>query len=275
MKKSTLILFSTMLLGVGAIHNLSAQAFTRAYELASAYGMASTGIARPDMHAGVLNEAAPAFSTEKFGVFAGVALPYGVKEIKMARAQVYYKINPTNGFSLDVSSIGIEGYGEKRVNLGYCRKLAAKLAIGAAFEFDQVTATEYDGKNGFTFSVGFMSQPFKSVYFGGRIRNPFHQKIGNEPIPALFQAGLGWKVSEVVQLLAETEKSNERPAQFKAGVEYFILKSLALRVGMRSNPARISFGAGWHLKNGIRLDMASEYHSILGITPAVSGSYSF
>ena len=69
----------------------------------------------------------------------------------------------------------------------------------------------------------------------------------------------------------ETEKDLDRPTQVKMGVEYRPMSALAIRAGTRAGKvARMSFGVGLRLKHGISIDVGSEWHPTLGVTPAAS-----
>jgi hypothetical protein len=60
----------------------------------------------------------------------------------------------------------------------------------------------------------------------------------------------------------------------KAGLEYQPVPLLVIRAGMRSNEiTRMAFGAGMRLKNKLAIDLASEWHPSLGLTPAAMISW--
>ena len=72
----------------------------------------------------------------------------------------------------------------------------------------------------------------------------------------------------------ETEKDLQRKAMVKTGLEYHPVPLLVIRAGMRSNQvARIGFGAGLRFQNNLGIDIASEWHPSLGITPSATVSW--
>ncbi len=75
-------------------------------------------------------------------------------------------------------------------------------------------------------------------------------------------------------MTVEVEKDIDHPVMVKGGLEYQATKSFALRIGAATNPALVSFGAGY-TKNKIRIEIASAYHQSLGLMPAFSASYLF
>jgi hypothetical protein len=75
-------------------------------------------------------------------------------------------------------------------------------------------------------------------------------------------------------LITEAEKDIDNPARFKAGVEYKIVDALHLRGGIATNPSQYSLGVGINVKD-LKIDLATSYHEVLGVTPAISLSYFF
>lgn len=99
--------------------------------------------------------------------------------------------------------------------------------------------------------------------------NPFQQKIGTDNIPTVLRIGATWKPTDIFLIALETEKDLERPTQVKMGVEYHPSPLVVIRAGTRAGKvARMAFGIGFRLKNGISMDVGSEWHPTLGITPA-------
>lgn len=109
---------------------------------------------------------------------------------------------------------------------------------------------------------------------GAKIQNPFQQKIGEDLVPTVLRIGASWKASDIFLMTFETEKDLERKAMVKAGLEYRPSSALVFRAGMRSNQvARIGLGAGLRLKNNLAIDIASEWHPSLGLTPSLMVSW--
>jgi hypothetical protein len=59
----------------------------------------------------------------------------------------------------------------------------------------------------------------------------------------------------------------------KSGLEYRLAEPLHLRLGVASNPVSYSFGIGIELPGNIKIDIASNYHQLLGFTPAFTLMY--
>ena len=88
--------------------------------------------------------------------------------------------------------------------------------------------------------------------------------------------GFAYHFEEKLSLLTEINASISNTVKWKSGMEYFILKPLALRIGIavQQNIATYSFGFGY-LKNHLFLSMAFVSNQILGFSPSVEVGYKF
>ena len=244
-----------------------AQVFQRPFDPASALALGGATIAMPSTSAGIANEAVLG-RCEKAGAMAGASLPYSLGDWQVAHFQGFVRIDSVSAVGIELQHSAIKGYGEQRARLQYGRRLGTKLWLGANVDVFHVSAEEYASKNAATFGIALLAQPLKNCFIAARINNPLQLKIG-ENVPAnVMRIGFSWKVSPILLLLVETEKDLERPAQLKLGLEYQTHRLLALRTGIRTHPVRPCLGAALQLKNGISLDFGSEWHTVLGITPA-------
>jgi hypothetical protein len=233
----------------------------------AAFGGAS--VAYPGTSDGFSNPAQLGLKPSQ-GISAGSAIPYGIGGWKTGEASVSGK----SGFGLLFNYSGTEYYKEERFSLAYGRKLSDHLLLGITASAAHVNAGEYGSSTAPDVEIGFLTHPLAQIWLGGAIRNPFQQKLEGINLPTFFRLGACWQPSNLFLMLAETEKDLDRPAQVKAGFEYRPGdKTVVLRAGIRTNPSRAAFGAGLRLKSGLRLDVSSEWHPVLGITPAVMVSW--
>ena len=72
----------------------------------------------------------------------------------------------------------------------------------------------------------------------------------------------------------EAEKALLHPVNIKSGIEIRPHEILDLRFGVNSFPFQSAFGLGLKLDN-FRFDMATTWHSILGISPSAGIKYAF
>jgi hypothetical protein len=251
---------------------MQAQVFMRAFDNAAAAGMGGATIALPVFSAGIQNEAAVA-RAPKWGFLASAALPYNIEGWQSAQLQAYGKIDRRSGFGLDALINGTDAYQEQQFRLLYGRQLSAKFQIGASANLMRVSQQEYGQANALSFNIGMLAQALPNVWIGAQISNPFQQKLEEETLRSVLRIGACWKPGDQFLLSFETEKNIDRPAQIKGGFEYAPGNILVLRGGMRTQPARISLGAGLRLKKGLTLDAVSEWHPALGITPGFGLSW--
>ena len=178
---------------------------------------------------------------------------------------------------LTVNYFGFGAYNEQKIGLSYARKLAKNFSLGAQFDYLGTRIPEYGASASFTFELGLLAKLSKQVTLAAHTYNPINSKVaGLDRLPNLVKIGVGYSPSEKVTLTGELQKDiYEFPLVGKIGVEYRPVKALAIRAGFAANqPTIASFGLGIFVQ-GLRIDVASSYHQILGVTPSVSISYGF
>ena len=253
--------------------SLQAQVFMRPFDNAAAMGLGGATVALPNLSAGIANEGQLGLG-EKPGVFAGSAIPYAISGWQSAHFQGMVGVGTSGGIGLGVFHAATDLYAEQRFQLSYGRRLAEKLYLGGSVDVLHNNAQEYGANTAATFSLGVLAKALPQVWIAAKIQNPLQQKIGDDLVPTVLRLGTTWKPSELFFLALETEKDLERPAQVKMGVEYKPSPLLAIRAGTRTGKvARMAFGIGLRLKNGVSLDVGSEWHPTLGITPAAMISW--
>jgi len=252
-----------------ALYAADAQVFMRPSDNAAAMAAGGATVAHTAFSAGITNEAQLG-RAEQFGVFAGSAIPYGIAGWKTAHLQGFAKLGKSSGIGLDIAHNGTAAYAEQRFRLQYGRQLSKNFCLGANFGFARAAAPEYGSATAPTFGISLLAQALPKLSIGASVQNPLQAQLADVPLPVVLRIGAGWKPSEVFILLAEMEKDIDRPVQVKAGLEYQPAASvLVVRAGMRAGEAaRAAFGLGLRFKSGLSLDVASEWHPTLGLTPA-------
>ncbi|GAB2775611.1 hypothetical protein HNQ93_002076 [Hymenobacter luteus] len=163
-------------------------------------------------------------------------------------------------------------YSEQRVGLGYGYRLGT-VQLGARVEVLQVSLEALGSRRVVAASLGGQADIIpRKLTFGATLYNLNQARLAayqNERVPTVLRAGLAWRPSEKVLLLAETEKDVEQDADFKAGLEYQPLPVLALRAGLSSLTSQLTGGAG--LRAGqFQIDYAAGWHEALGLSQQVS-----
>jgi hypothetical protein len=94
----------------------------------------------------------------------------------------------------------------------------------------------------------------------------------DERVPTVLRAGLAYRPSKQVLLLAEAEKDVERAAGLRAGIEYLPAPAVALRLGYASLSEQATAGVG--VQAGFfHFDYAAGWHTVLGLSQFLSASW--
>jgi len=179
-------------------------------------------------------------------------------------------------FGLAINYSGFDLYNEKKIGLGYGRLFTKNISGGIQIDYLSTSISEYGTASAFTFEAGLLVKITDQLSTAVHVFNPIAIKSGfdDEKIPTLFRLGLSYEPGKKILLTAEAEKDIDFPARFKAGIEYKMIDQLYLRGGIATNPSQYSFGVGLNVGN-LKIDFASSYHQVLGLTPGISVNYVF
>lgn len=182
-------------------------------------------------------------------------------------------------FGLSMSYFGFSSYKENKIGLAFGKKFSENITAGIQIDYLNISIPEYGAKSAFTFEGGLIAKITKELKVGVHLYNPLRLKLTEvfdkvERIPTIIKGGLAYEPSEKVIVAIEAEKDIDQKPIYKAGIEYKVVDKLHLRTGISTNPTMNSFGIGLNLKN-LKIDIASTYHYVLGISPGLSLSYVF
>jgi hypothetical protein len=202
-----------------------------------------------------------------------------ISELGLRSLAVGVPTSKSGTFGLSVTLFGYTTYNEKKAGLSYAKKLGDKIAAGVQLDYLNTFFNDefYGSRTSFTVEGGIIAEPINNLKIGVHIFNPGKAKVaeyGDERIPTIMRFGTSYKFSEKVLLSTEIEKDVDYNNVFKAGLEYHPIEILYLRSGISSNPSLVCFGFGLKLKSFI-VDMATQYHQILGFSPQFSLGYEF
>lgn len=199
---------------------------------------------------------------------------YGLKELSTNGLSVSYGNTKSGSVGLGIKYFGYNQYNEQDISFGYARLLSTKISGGIQFHFLKTNFGDayYGDKSTLTVSLGMQYKVTEKLQFAFNIFNPTRNQLANynnERFPTIVKAGFCWKPNEKVMLCVEDEKSVQGKNIIKGGIEYHITKPLYLRTGIAGTPANGSFGLGLELKK-FKIDIAANYHPVLGVTPHFS-----
>lgn len=176
-------------------------------------------------------------------------------------------------FGLSVHYFGYGAYNEQKIGLAYAKKLFKRFSIGAQFNYLATRIDQYGTAHNLTFELGILSKVTKHFHLAAHVFSPVRLRLPNgDYIPSMFKVGAAYLPSKQLRLTAEVEKDLERPLNGRFGLEYRPIQVLYVRAGVSTTPVVASFGLGLHLR-ALRIDVATNYHQVLGFTPALSVTY--
>ena len=222
------------------------------------------------------NQGSLAF-VRKAGVGAFYENRFFVKELSQSGFAIALPIKKGT-FGLTYSTMGYKLYRESQASLAYSIKLNESIGVGVSIDYlNTKIADIYGQANAVTGSVGITAKLTKQIIFSSHVYNPFKAKItnyNNERIPTIFKLGAQYIFSKKVCLVVEAEKTTAQKINIKGGIEYNPSSLIYIRVGAASYPTQAAFGLGVNYQ-GLKIDVSSMYHSILGFSPQIGLSYAF
>lgn len=176
-----------------------------------------------------------------------------------------------------VISLGGQLYGQSlyrtsRIGFGYSMKLSDKLSAGVQLNYQGIRISNYGQKGNVSAEMGMIAKINDKVSVGFSVFNINRAKLTefyDDRFSTVMRIGLSYEISSKVLVLAEAEKEVETAIRPKGAVEYKMSDLFFLRMGFAANPVEITFGSGIVFKNGLKLDVGSAYHQILGFSPHI------
>ena len=210
--------------------------------------------------AGIKNVSAGVYSEKRFLL----------KELSMYTAAV--ALPTTSGsFGLKADYFGDVSYNETGLGLAYARKLGDKIDVGIQFNYYSFKTAGYGNASAINAEGGVILHLTDELNIGLHVYNPTSVtigKTGEEKMPAIYAAGLGYDVSSRLFMGAEIEKIEDQPVNVNAGLQYYFDEKLFATAGIASATSTYYFGFGIAIKN-LQLNAVASMHPQLGITPGL------
>jgi hypothetical protein len=181
----------------------------------------------------------------------------------------------TGTIAASYSYYGYSQYNEMQGGVAYAKTFSKYFAVGLQLNYLHTQiAGNYGKANAVNFEIGILSQPIDNFVIGAHVYNPSRSKMGGEEIPTIFNLGVSYLFSDKVLFAVGTEKDLNHEAVFKVGIDYKLIEYVSLQAGIATNPAKYSFGIGFHYLN-IDAHVGFSNHQTLGFTPSFTLSYGF
>ena len=181
--------------------------------------------------------------------------------------------------ALSAISFGDNDYSEQRITAHYAIPLNDKIALGIAFHLLQSIISDgyYPRQDLLTFSVAMQYKASDKLQVGFRLFNPTAVKthgINTLRTVTLISLGVSYQPFDQLITTAEVEKTLYHNHTIRCGLDYLLMNRLHLLAGIASYPLSYSFGVGTDFDHW-QLNVATEIHHQLGISPHLSILYSF
>jgi len=206
---------------------------------------------------------------------------FGIKEFNSYHLGFLSPFNFGGVGGLTVSRFGDKTYNETKIGLGYSHQISL-ISVGAKINYFQIAVDDQIGitqgaRGTFVVELGGRANLSKKWSVGIYGYNFTQSKLrvldaGEDRIPVILKAGVGYQPYGKLFLSIETEKNLDYPATVRAGVNYQIHKNFFVRTGISTKPFNSSFGVGFQPKN-FSLDYALGNSSVLGWTNQISIRY--
>jgi hypothetical protein len=145
---------------------------------------------------------------------------------------------------LTISQFGSEAYRETNFSIGVSHKIS-NVSIGLRANYFQLAIDGLGTRRLLALEFGGVMKLTETIFIGAHIYNFNQAKVADfqeERLPVVMKAGISYRPTAKLILNLETEKDISFPQALKAGLEYKIIPTLAVRTGISSKPIASSYG---------------------------------
>lgn len=182
---------------------------------------------------------------------------------------------PRHGvIGFEAQRFGDKLYAEQRLGVGYGYR-GGQVSVGGRLDVLQVSILGLGSRRVVAASLGGQAELIPGrLVFGGYLYNLTQARLAayeDERVPTVLKAGLSYRPTDKLLLNVEAEKDVEQAADFKAGLEYQLLETLALRAGFASLTEQTTAGIGFKAGQ-VQIDYAAAWQATLGLSQHVGVS---
>lgn len=182
------------------------------------------------------------------------------------------------GFGVSYEGFGGPNYRDSRFTLAYGMKIGKYLSagIGMGYRMIQVPG-EYRNPGLVMAQAGVQYRVNEKLTLAAHAYNLTRSQVSeveNERSPLVLRIGGHYAFSEQFILAAEVEKDIDHTPVARIGAEYRPVPAFYIRAGASTGPILSTFGLGFTF-SGFNLNLATTFHSQLGVTPQAGMTYQF
>jgi len=194
--------------------------------------------------------------------------PFGLKELRLSSfsgSASYANF----AFGAALVDLGHALYRDRRYYMALARNFLStrKLTIGMSASLRHLRISGYGDDSAMLFNLGTQFRLSESLRLGSALTNIFDAAIGQqqEKLPANVCFGLAYSPGTTLTLQMDVYKQNDFPEEWRLGIEANPVSPLLLRVGVGTNPDRLTCGFALRVFK-FSLQFAAFSHTDLGWT---------
>ena len=229
-------------------------------------GLGDTFVGRAEGVEGVFWNAGAVAWGEGVSITGGYERPFGMAVLD-AHAIGTVASTGRTAVGLGYQEYGFSLYRERTAGLTFGIRLASRLGLGVRIRRMRLSVAGGADRGWTAFDLGAKILVRPKVTLGLAAWN-----AGGAWVDVLGQggtAGAGFQILPNLALLVDVRKEAGRQTGVSAGVEYTPDRRVMLRMGAGARAERLSVGAGV-IHRGFRIDYATLYHTVLGLSHRVS-----
>ncbi len=221
--------------------------------------------------AGMLSNVATLGGIQNSGGSVFAERRFGLTELNniTATGAVHTK---AGAIGITVNRFGFSDFNETQAGIGYGRSLNGKILVGAKINYYNQQIPQYGNSGTVNAEAGILLKLTNKLTSGVSVFNPVGGKFGinnTEQLNAVYKLGLGYAVSDKVNIAAEAVKTANEKLNFISMLHYQFEQKFFARVGISSSANTFFGSAGINLAKQFRLEVCASYHQQLGFTPGL------
>jgi hypothetical protein len=175
---------------------------------------------------------------------------------------------------------GFEAYREFSVQCHFAKFFKPYIAIALQVGYQGLYQSPKEGYwHTSSVDIGFMAFPTKQLRLGFSVLNVsfsvFPASLAKTALPTLFSVGMGYVFARKIVLTAEVQKAIDQPFAYAIGLDYQVIKALAIRVGLsvcEELTPSLGMGLQW---GSFRCDVGFQYHFGTGLNSSIGLVYTW
>ncbi|MBD3636392.1 MAG: hypothetical protein HUJ25_03545 [Crocinitomicaceae bacterium] len=193
-----------------------------------------------------------------------------IETLSQSLAFGYHTENAGN-IGLHFQQTGFSLYRDMLIGMSYGMQFFDNFSAGISLNYHRLQLGDiYGSKNNFSAGLGLFYQLNEQLNFGMRVMNINRARLADfqdEQLPTIFSLGALYAFSEKAFWAVDVEKDLIHPVNVRSGIEIQAHEVFAVRFGLTTHPFQATFGFGLKFKM-IQLDIASTWHTQLGLSPS-------